>query len=183
MKKIEYNDNELIYLFQTYRSEVALNTLLKKYEPLIITYLKKWYLGYFYDDAKQECMMLLYETICKYNLDSDKTFNRFFDLILQRNIYDIVKKFKIDIVSVDCDLNQSNITNPFEYTIEKKKEESFVKEMHDSHISKVKKALIKEVFLGSLSPKEFALKYRYDIKYVYNQIYALKVILKKISND
>ena len=37
---------------------------------------------------------------------------------------------------------------------------------------------MKECVLNNMKPYDFSIKYGYDVKYVYNQLYNLRIILK-----
>lgn len=170
----------MIYLYQTFESEEAMNALLEKYEPLIITNIKHKVKSFNYLDLKQECMMLLYETIRKYNLNSDKTFNKLFQLVLDRNIPRLAKKFNEDVFLSKAGFNNEEDISPYDYAIIKEKEANGILLLKDYYAKdEIKKLIVKEIIFGNFSPKEFSLRHDVDIRYVYNQLYILNKRIKK----
>ena len=96
----KYNDNELLYLFSE-GVEEALEILFDKYVGLI----RKRILSFkiqlrFRDDFFQEGQIALLTAIRTYNPYFYKTFNKYFDLLLQRRFIKILKKEKNYIYNV-----------------------------------------------------------------------------------
>ena len=87
----KYNDNELLYLFSE-GIEEALEILLEKYVGLIRKRVSSFKIQMrFRDDFLQEGYMALLIAIRTYHQESPKTFNKYFDLILQRRFIKILK--------------------------------------------------------------------------------------------
>lgn len=93
MKYYVMNDYELIYLIQTNHDEHALEFMMKKYHRLI------WKIIHILnidskeqDDFYQEGLLVLYKAIQTFNEKKNKTFTRYFELILKRHYYQMIQK-------------------------------------------------------------------------------------------
>ncbi|MBU1143598.1 MAG: hypothetical protein KKH92_08150 [Firmicutes bacterium] len=86
------NDYELIYLIHAEHDELALNFMFQKYHKFIwkqvhlLEVEKKEY-----DDFHQEGNLMLHKAIKTFNSDRNKTFTRYFELILKRHFYQLKK--------------------------------------------------------------------------------------------
>lgn len=86
------NDYELLYLVQE-NSEEALEYLFKKYENLIKARIKAFKIKpKNYDDFYQEGLLALDKAIRTYDERFGKSFNKYFDLILQRRFMQILRR-------------------------------------------------------------------------------------------
>lgn len=82
-----YNDYELIYLVQSENCEAALSTLMKKYELMAYKYIHLYNVRKMdIDDYLQEAAILLYKAINLFLEEYNKTFTRYYELILKRRI-------------------------------------------------------------------------------------------------
>ncbi|MGD9604900.1 MAG: sigma factor [Bacilli bacterium] len=101
----QYNDYELLYLINE-NDDWALDVMFQKYIPLIKTRIRGFKIKYWnYDDFFQEGLIMLHRAIQTFNPDSRKTFNKYFDLILQRKFIQILKKesnhfYNVDLVGI-----------------------------------------------------------------------------------
>lgn len=87
-----YNDNELLYMMYECEDR-ALELLFHKYLGLIHRRLQLFRIqSKNYDDFFQECLMSFYDALNTYNGFYGKTFNRYFDLILQRRIMLVLRR-------------------------------------------------------------------------------------------
>lgn len=88
-----YNDYELIYMYKSESCEYALNILINKYKPLIY---KTIYLcgakSVDVDDYFQEGVIVLYKSLLNFNEVFNKTFTRYFELLLKRKIIHLQKQ-------------------------------------------------------------------------------------------
>ena len=105
-----YNDYELLYLINT-GSDEALEIMLKKYEKLIYSMIHKFHVfNSNFDDAVQEARMSLLKSIRKYSEFENKTFTKFFELILERKLIDLYhieiknKKIEDHLLTFDTDM-------------------------------------------------------------------------------
>lgn len=88
----QYNDYELLYLISEH-DETALDIMYYKYIPLIKARIAAFRIKkYNQEDFFQEGLFMLFRAIQTYRPDSRKTFNKYFDLILQRHFIQLLKK-------------------------------------------------------------------------------------------
>jgi RNA polymerase sporulation-specific sigma factor len=87
------NDYELIYLIQVEQDEIALNFLFKKYHKFIWKYVhlldvqeKE------HDDLHQEGVLMLHKAIKTFDENRNKSFTRYFELILRRHLFHVKRK-------------------------------------------------------------------------------------------
>ena len=103
----QYNDNELLYLMWE-KDDHALQLLFVKYQNLIHKRLHAFRIkSRNYDDFFQEGMMALNDAINSYNTFHNKTFNKYFDLILQRRIIHVLRKERDYFYSVQLSEDMS----------------------------------------------------------------------------
>lgn len=87
-----YNDYELIYLIKE-RSDEALEIMFAKYEKLIYTKIYKYYFHKIaFEDCVQEGRLVLLKALKLYSDNSKKTFMRYFELLLERKLIDLLRK-------------------------------------------------------------------------------------------
>ena len=117
----EYNDNELLYLLSE-NDDFAFDILLEKYEPMIISRLKRFRVkGDYWDDYYQECVILLYRCAIEYREDITNTFNKYYDRLLQFHIQNLLRKDRNDFYKVVL-MSREEIDVLTHYKIEEKKE-------------------------------------------------------------
>ena len=167
-----YNDNELLYLIREKEDE-ALEIMFLKYSPLIKSRISKFRLQKDFEDFYQEGLIALNLAISRYIDLYNKTFNKYFDLILQRKFIQILKKE----------------TNNF-YNVVYFDEINFIHEENTNYVNERKYQLgmlsdfEKNVFSfyskDDLKAGEIADKLNIDVRRVYN---ALNRIKKKIRDQ
>ncbi|CCV64861.1 RNA polymerase sigma-70 factor, ECF subfamily [Alteracholeplasma palmae J233] len=82
------NDYELIYLVQSYQDELSLEYLVGKYERLIWKYIHLLDIPKReQEDYYQEGIMLLHKAVVYFDENKNKTFTRYFELILKRKFF------------------------------------------------------------------------------------------------
>lgn len=82
------NDYELIYLIQSERDDIAYDFVFLKYEKLIWKYIHLLNVSRNeHDDLFQEGLWMLHQAIKTFNPEKNKTFTKYFDLILRRHLY------------------------------------------------------------------------------------------------
>ena len=86
-----YNDYELLYLIRE-KSDEALEIMYRKYTPLIRKRILDFRIQVNHEDFFQEGLLALDIAIRRYIDLYDKTFNKYFDLILQRRFIQILRK-------------------------------------------------------------------------------------------
>lgn len=87
-----YNDYELLYLIHE-NSYEAMGMMFRKYEKLIYSRIYKFkFPNNLFDDLVQECNMVLYRAINIFNDKFNKTFTKFFELLLENKLIDLYKR-------------------------------------------------------------------------------------------
>jgi len=171
---LKYNDNELLYLALE-GSEKALEYLVEKYEPLIrkrltLFKVKKDRL----EDFFQEGRMALIKSISTFNPLIGKTFNRYFDLVLQRRIISIFRKEAAYFYKTTC---EEEIYISERATVY----DSFL--VSDLKLEKLEQDVFYCRFREKRRPTEIAKLLNIDIKKVYNVLFAIKSKGKKYFKD
>lgn len=165
----KYNDNELLYLFSE-GIEEALEILFDKYVGLINKRISAFKIQIrFRDDFFQEGMMALLTAIRSYCDMYNKTFNKYFDLILQRRFIKIMKSEKNYIYRVVLYDDYSLLP----LKLNEEVDSSYENEVRLGLLSKKEKEvylLVKE----NCSIKEISEKLNVDVKSVYNCLYRIK---------
>lgn len=164
------NDYEIIYLIRSENDEIALKHLITKYEKMIYKIIhqsgveKKYH-----EDFYQEAIILLAHIVQTFDEYKDKSFTRFFELVLKRRFQRLKQKndkfilieFLGQTLSRDYRVNHEN---------------GLILNEKSSTLSSIEKVCYKLYFIKHLKPKEIARVLEMDIKKVYNLIYALKRI-------
>src|SRR5690554_2430650 len=82
-----YNDYELIHLIQSEQCEAALQTLIQKYKLLANRFMYQFQVKETdYDDYLQEAAIMLYKAATLFIENYNKTFTRYYELLLRRRI-------------------------------------------------------------------------------------------------
>ena len=176
----DYNDFELLYMIEENSSE-ALDIMINKYSSLIYSRIKKFKIKENYiDDYYQEGLLVLYQAIHKYDLESPMSFTNFFDLLLQRKFIDLLRKnkkyFEENIIKEDVDIV---------VTYEPVNELIF-EEQISLLINKLSK-LEKEIFLlkykENMKAREISKHLNIDLKKVYSAHDRIKLKAIKLIKD
>lgn len=177
-----YNDFELIYLIQCHYDRGAKDILFNKYKPLIY----KIVLNYIYDktlikDYIQLSYLKLEKAYNSFYPDLNKTFTRYFELILKRDIFKMIKKSYKDINSVILEENTIDyFNNNFSENIEFLEEENNYKIMKDYKFkSLLLNNIYKLIYIENKTIKEVVCILNIEPKKVYNAIYRIKNTIKK----
>ena len=87
------NDFELVYLIRTQRDSVAFDFLFQKYKKFIWKHIHLLNIDQReQDDFFQEGILILYKAVETFNESKNKTFTRYFELILKRHYYQMLHK-------------------------------------------------------------------------------------------
>lgn len=87
------NDYELVYLIRFEKCQVALDFLYTKYYRFIWKQIHLLNIHiYERDDFHQEGVLMLYKAVRTFNESKNKTFMRYFELILKRHFYYLIRK-------------------------------------------------------------------------------------------
>lgn len=171
------NDYELLYLIN-WHSEEALRLLLNKYSYLVNAKLVAFKIRRsHYEDFYQECMLVIYKAIDIYNERYNKSFCRFLELLIERKIIKLLLKDSknINAILVDniSDLkDHNNIWQQIEY-------EKILESIKNFKDIESKKWLLNDYFVNELSINDIMEKYDLSKKEIYNQLYLLRLKLKK----
>ena len=125
------------------------------------------------EDFMQEGLFVLSNAIRSYNEYCNKTFNKYFDLLLQRRFTNILRNEKMYFYNVVLREDDSFIyeSNTFTYN-----EYDYFKV---NGLSEFEKEVLK-LKNRNYRPKEIAIKLQCDIKSIYNCLCRIKT---KIKND
>lgn len=132
-KYSKLNDNELIIMAQN-GDDVALETILVRYKPLVYKKSQPYYLaGGDDDDVIQEGLIGLYKAIMSFDKEKFPLFNVFAGVCIERRIISAVKKAKRlkhdplnTYVSLDGDDKDENVIEIVESEIAKNPEKIFI---------------------------------------------------------
>ena len=176
MNKKEYleNDYELLYLIRNHNEE-ALEIMFKKYENLIYSKILKYHFPInAIDDYLQEGRMTLLKAIETYNEEYEKTFTRYFELLLQNRfntLYKENKKYRSAVIFVEDERLDVNT----KYNKQEIKDINF----DIDNLSKFEKIIYKYYFENSFTISDIAEKMEVTHKQVYNSIQRIKKKLQK----
>lgn len=161
---IQYNDYELLYLMSEFDEE-AERIFFEKYSNLIKARIYKFKIKErFKEDFFQEGLYMLVVAIRTYNQFHKKTFNKYFDLILQRRFIKLIEKEKHYFFDVELREEENNICDNDTFVYETFEENQF-SELEN-----------KVIYLRTRNykPKEIALILNCNVKSVYNCICRIK---------
>ncbi len=156
------NDYELIYLVQNHQDGIALNFLFKKYELLIWKYIHQYQVPYYErDDFFQEGLLTLNKAIIRFKEKYNKTFTRYFELILKRRFWALLKQLpKYEIKEIPQIAGSYVLEERPTIEIDLK--------------SEIEKQVYNLYYVQALSVKEINDITGYQTKQIYNAIYRIK---------
>lgn len=167
------NDNELLHLIKL-GNEEALQTMFDKYDILIKTKIKKYNFPHSsFDDYLQEGRLMLLKAIDTFDSKYEKTFNKYFDLILTNhfnNLYNKAKRYNNSMVLVET-------TSVDIEVIEENKEEVEFPDL--GQLPQIEQIIFDYFYKGNYPIKEICEKFNYEEKQVYNAIQRVKNKIKK----
>lgn len=167
------NDNELLHLIKL-GNEEALQTMFDKYDILIKTKIKKYNFPHSsFDDYLQEGRLMLLKAIDTFDSKYEKTFNKYFDLILTNhfnNLYNKAKRYNNSMILVET-------TSVDIEVIEENKEEVEFPDL--GQLPQIEQIIFDYFYKGNYPIKEICEKFNYEEKQVYNAIQRVKNKIKK----
>jgi RNA polymerase sporulation-specific sigma factor len=87
------NDYELVYLFKTQKDSIAFDFLFQKYRKFIWKNIHMLNIDQKeHDDFFQEGILMLHKAVQTFDESKNKTFTRYFELILKRHYYQLIHK-------------------------------------------------------------------------------------------
>lgn len=167
-----YNDNELLYLIREKEDE-ALEIMFLKYSPLIKSRISKFRIQKDFEDFYQEGLIALNIAISRYIDLYNKTFNKYFDLILQRKFIQILKKETNNFYNVIY-------FDELNFIYEESDKYTITRKYQTGMLSDFEKDIFEFYSKEALKAGEIAEKLNIDVRRVYN---ALNRIKKKIRNQ
>lgn len=161
----QYNDNELLYLMYE-NEDYAIGILYEKYYNLINKRLHRFNITKNYEDFFQEGLMALHTAINSYNPFYNKSFNKYFDLILQRRIMTILKKERKYFYGVFA-VEDINFVVKDEPTLYENSD-------FDFDLSSFAKKVYELKFIKNYRAREIAKLLNTNVKKIYNTIYMIR---------
>ncbi|MGL4949869.1 MAG: hypothetical protein ACRC5M_05765 [Anaeroplasmataceae bacterium] len=169
------NDYELIYLIND-MNEKALELMYKKYSYLINKKVYEMGLNLNYkDDFMQIGYISLNTALNTFNEKYNKSFFKYYELILRRDLIRHNIKFSKYDLSVEDDV--------IDYiACEDKVEFNEKFDIDTSIFNKIELLVFNDIYVYNLSYDEIVLKHKITKKYLYNRIEAIKLKLRRKYN-
>ncbi|MGI6787493.1 MAG: sigma-70 family RNA polymerase sigma factor [Acholeplasmataceae bacterium] len=156
------NDYELIYLVQNHQDGIALDFLFEKYKLLIWKYIHQYNVPYYeQEDFFQEGLLMLHKAIISFNEAKNKTFTRYFELILKRRFWALLKRLPKYVIKDIPEIQGSYILRETEIVIPDLK-------------SKLELDIFEMYFVNNESISDISKKRGYKVKQIYNAIYRIR---------
>ena len=178
----QYNDYELLYLIYE-GDEEALGIIFKKYDPLIKKKLYDFKIkNSLYDDFYQEGLIVLYVAVKTYNPLFNKTFTKYFELLLSRRIMTLLRDMKKEheqVVVIESDVLRDS-SESFNYSDKMLSDNSnhdvLLKDNNipSSMLTVSEKDVLALRYFKGKTSKEIADELNIDVKKVYNALYQAK---------
>ncbi len=168
----DYNDYELIYLIFEH-NEKASKILINKYEKYIKKIVFEYGLTYSKEDAIQECLILLFDCIKRYDMSSNSMFFTYYSVCVKHRI---IKYLRMQTKDKQIMSYNEQIDYGF-------REDSALFDFEEKPITfatKLENLIYNEVFKSGMKINEFAKTYNEDIKKVYNYTYKIRKKLKEV---
>lgn len=154
-----YNDYELIYMYRCLNCEHALNILMHKYKPLMYKIINRYGTSKLdFEDHLQEAMITLHKALVTYKEGFNKTFTRYYELLLRRRIiYLQYKKPKYEL------------HENFEVYSDYEKEEFYI-----GDLTKDEEEVFDRYFVSNQNVKFISESTGKTRKQIYNTIYRIR---------
>jgi len=156
------NDYELIYLIQTDGCEHALAFMYQKYQRFIWKQVHALHLEQKeHDDFHQEGLLILFKAIQSFNEKYNKCFTRYFELILKRHFYGLIRGLPDYQLYETTDFIKDTVLFE-EETLYLSFDSELESDVHDRY------------FVRRQSVASIAKETGYQTKQIYNAIYRIK---------
>lgn len=171
----KHNDYEVLSLLLE-GNEEALSLMFEKYSPLIYKMIIRFNLMYDMEDMYQESLMILHQSIKKFNPEKNKSFTRYFEMILERKFISIVTKRvrRQEILEEHKAYISEQLTSNYN--------QSVYIDLYRKEISKILTKTENLVYtlreLQNYSITYIKEKYDLDEKVIYNSLYRAKAKIK-----
>lgn len=173
----QYNDYELLYLIREH-CDIALDIMFQKYVPLIKSRIRSFHIKEWNkEDFFQEGLITLYKAITTFREDMNKTFTKYFDLILQRRYIQILRKESNHFYNVDLIGAGEYLSEPVMIY-----ENNLSDVMSKCYFSEFEKSVLSNLRLGAKS-REIALILGCRPKQVYDATDRIKKKVKGVKNS
>lgn len=162
-----YNDYELIYMYRCLNCEHALKILMNKYKPLMYKIISRYGTSKLdFEDYLQESMITLHKALLTFKECFNKTFTRYYELLLRRRIiYLQYKKPKYEL------------HENFEVYADYNKQEFYIGELTSDE-----EEVFSRYFVGNQNIKFIAESTGKTSKQIYNTIYRIREKYKHANN-
>ena len=187
----QYNDYELLYLIYE-GDEEALGIIFKKYDPLIKKKLYDFKIkNSLYDDFYQEGLIVLYVAVKTYNSSFNKTFTKYFELLLSRRIMTLLRDMKKEhekVVVIESDILKDS-SESFNYSdkmlSDNANHDILLKDNNipSSMLTLSERDVLAMRYFKGKSSKEIADELNIDVKKVYNALYQAKKKIRTFVID
>ena len=187
----QYNDYELLYLIYE-GDEEALGIIFKKYDPLIKKKLYDFKIkNSLYDDFYQEGLIVLYVAVKTYNPSFNKTFTKYFELLLSRRIMTLLRDMKKEhekVVVIESDVLKDS-SESFNYSdkmlSDNANHDILLKDNNipSSMLTLAERDVLAMRYFKGKSSKEIADELNIDVKKVYNALYQAKKKIRTFVID
>lgn len=160
-----YNDNELLYLINE-GNDSALKVMYMKYVPLIKKRIFDFKIDRMrYEDFFQEGLMMLDKAIKTFNPIYNKSFNKYFDLILQRKYIRLVQNYYAYVNNVTL------VENSDDFPLYEEKSDVLTMSDFDSNmLSKFEYEVLVNAFEKNMPARDISSIMNCDVRKVYNAI-------------
>jgi len=156
------NDYELIYLIHSEQDDIALNFMYKKYQRFIWKQVHLLNINKReHDDFHQEGLCMLQKAVLTFNVHRNKSFTRYFELILKRHFYQLKKKIPDYEIYENPSFCQSAV---------------YLEEPIDlPHFQSIlEQNVFNNYFLEERPIKQISKDYGYSHKQIYNTIFRIR---------
>jgi RNA polymerase sporulation-specific sigma factor len=156
------NDYELVYLIHSEHDDISIQYMYEKYKRFIWKHIHLLNISQReHDDFHQEGLCMLQKAVETFNPSKNKTFTRYFELILKRHFYQLKRKIP------DYELYEhTNFCKDLTYIEEPMDLPSF-----QSHLEQL---IFDAYFLEEKSVKQISTDYGYHPKQIYNTIFRIR---------
>lgn len=162
MKNFIMNDYELIYLIRFELDEIALSFMFKKYHKFIWKNIHLFQIDEKErEDFHQEGTLMLNKAITSFDDNKNKSFTRYFELILKRHIYQMKKRIPNYIL-----FDHTDYVKGCSYIEEETEEIEFN--------STLEQVVFERYFMNRQKIKEIENQTDFSKKQIYNTIYRIK---------
>ena len=177
-KKFRDNDHELLHLIREHNDE-AMVEMMTKYEPLILSKINSYHFPLSQkEDYLQEGRLVLLKAIENYQESYQKTFTRYFELLLVNRfntLYNVLKKEKEQVLLGDQEVVDATPTNKSNISLGEIDDI-----LNKSHLSSFERQVYEYLIVQDHSVKEACSYFRVERKVIYNTIQRIK---KKVNKQ